>query len=245
MVRGIDLDGSNTNLDVIVPVVDLSRPTAMDFHAEAGHLYLADSQELKIRRQALSGSGDMSDFITEGLNNVMGLAVDWVGGNLYWTDEGLQAVYVASLSDPSSRRLLLFKNMTHPRSIIVDATSGVLFWSDWPSGPMMSAKWGKIDTAWMDGTNRRTIVEEDTLWPNGLTLDNVPGGRRRLFWCDSYLQKIESIDLETMERRTHISAKTHDISRPYGLAYHNQVRFHSTFRVTEKFHLLSYSWLYR
>jgi hypothetical protein len=59
--------------------------------------------------------GQTEDFITSGLNNVMGMAVDWVGGNLYWTDEGMQAIYVASLADSAKRRLLLFENMTHPR----------------------------------------------------------------------------------------------------------------------------------
>jgi hypothetical protein len=34
-----------------------------------------------------------------GLNNVMGLAVDWIGNNLFWTDEGLRAIFVTSLSD--------------------------------------------------------------------------------------------------------------------------------------------------
>jgi hypothetical protein len=36
-----------------------------------------------------------------GLNNVMGLAVDWIGNNLFWTDEGLRAIFVTSLSDSS------------------------------------------------------------------------------------------------------------------------------------------------
>jgi hypothetical protein len=51
IVRGIDLNQIDPDLEVMIPVVDLSRPTAMDIHAERGHLYLADSQELKIRRQ--------------------------------------------------------------------------------------------------------------------------------------------------------------------------------------------------
>jgi hypothetical protein len=31
----------------------------------------------------------------------MGLAVDWVGNNLYWTDEGLRAIFATSLYDSS------------------------------------------------------------------------------------------------------------------------------------------------
>ena len=36
--------------EVIVPMIDLARPTAMDYHAEKDHLYLADSEKLRIQR---------------------------------------------------------------------------------------------------------------------------------------------------------------------------------------------------
>ena len=117
IVRGIDL--READHDVIVPVVEITRPTAMDYHAGRGFLYLADSHRHKILRQKLD-AGTMEEFVTSGLNNVMGMAVDWVGKNLYWTDEGMQAVYVAGLGDGSKKRLLLHENMTHPRSLIVD-----------------------------------------------------------------------------------------------------------------------------
>ena len=64
--------------------------------------------------------GEIEEFVTSGLNNVMGMAVDWVGRNLYWTDEGMQAIYVAGLADGAKKKLLLHENMTHPRSVIVD-----------------------------------------------------------------------------------------------------------------------------
>ena len=45
------------DVEVIVPVVDLSRPTAMDVHAGIEgahtHLYIADSQRLTIERQGI------------------------------------------------------------------------------------------------------------------------------------------------------------------------------------------------
>ena len=97
----------------------------MDYHAEQGFLYLADSHRHKILRQKLD-LGTIEDFVTSGLNNVMGMAVDWVGKNLYWTDEGMQAIYVTGLRDGAKKRLLLHENMTHPRSVIVDPGRGFI-----------------------------------------------------------------------------------------------------------------------
>ena len=75
-MRGIDLHQADPQVDVITPVVEVTRPTAMDYHAERGFLYLADSHRHKILRQKLD-LGEIEDFVTSGLNNVMGMAVDW------------------------------------------------------------------------------------------------------------------------------------------------------------------------
>ena len=75
MVRGIPLGSQQTQTEVIIPMVDLSRPTAMDFHAKSNHLYLADSQRLKIERQDLE-LGTKEDFISKGLLIVLQFLVD-------------------------------------------------------------------------------------------------------------------------------------------------------------------------
>ena len=40
--------------------------------------------------------------------------------------------------------------------------SGLLYWTDWLSGPMVSSESGKIESAWMDGTHRKLIISENT-----------------------------------------------------------------------------------
>ncbi len=65
MVRGIPIETLEARTEVIIPMVDLSRPTAMDFHAKNNHLYLADSQKLKIERQNLD-TGTKEDFLSKG-----------------------------------------------------------------------------------------------------------------------------------------------------------------------------------
>lgn len=52
-----------------------------------------------------------------------GLAVDWLGQNLYWTDDGLKIISVAKL-DGTMRKVLVTENLIHPRDIEVDPVHG-------------------------------------------------------------------------------------------------------------------------
>lgn len=71
-------------------------------------------------------------FLTD-LDNVEGIAVDWIGNNLYWTNDGhRKTITVARLEKASqSRKTLLEGDMSHPRGIVVDPVNGydvVLFY---------------------------------------------------------------------------------------------------------------------
>ena len=106
----------------------------------------------------------------------MGMAVDWIGQNLYWTDEGLRGIFVADLKEASKRLLLISKDLVHPRSIVVDSANGVMYWANWPAGPpleneLKESTGGKIEVSWLDGSNRRPLVQDDLIWPNGLSID--------------------------------------------------------------------------
>lgn len=70
----------------------------------------------------------------------------------------------------------------------------MMYWSDWSSS---NAQNGKIETAWMNGDQRKVFVDTELQWPNGLTIDYF---NRKLYWCDSYLNKIERISLSGIDR---------------------------------------------
>ena len=50
-----------------------------------------------------------------------------------------------------------------------------MFWTDWGEDP-------KIERAWMNGEDRRVIVDTGMGWPNGIAVDKE---RARLYWNDA------------------------------------------------------------
>ena len=55
--------------------------------------------------------------------SIAGLAVDWVGRHLYWTDMQTQQIEVSSL-DGKWRMALLSDDLKYPRGIAVDPRDG-------------------------------------------------------------------------------------------------------------------------
>ena len=51
------------------------------------------------------------------------MAVDWLAGNIYWSEAMTGRMEVARL-DGTSRRVLLWDKDRNPRSIAVDASAG-------------------------------------------------------------------------------------------------------------------------
>ncbi|KFM73279.1 Prolow-density lipoprotein receptor-related protein 1, partial [Stegodyphus mimosarum] len=122
-IKGISLEPSGKQEDIMVPILGLNRPIAIDYDARTQFIYYSDVQRYVIERQKIDGT-QREVFLEKGLNNCEGLAIDWMGRNLYWTDEGLLAIYVAKLDDSSVKKRLIYDNMAHPKAIVVDPKRG-------------------------------------------------------------------------------------------------------------------------
>uniref|UniRef100_A0A3B4FEE2 Low-density lipoprotein receptor-related protein 2 n=1 Tax=Pundamilia nyererei TaxID=303518 RepID=A0A3B4FEE2_9CICH len=137
--------------------------------------------------------------------NPDGIAVDWVGRHIYWTDAGTNRIEVAKL-DGRYRKWLIHTDLNQPAAIVVNPSLGMMYWTDWGRNP-------RIESAWMDGQHRQVLVQEEDLgWPTGLTVDYLNGNR--IYWCDSKENIVESMKPDGTDRRIVISG---DIGHPYSL----------------------------
>lgn len=64
--------------------------------------------------------------MNSGLANAEGLAVDWMGQNLYWVESNLDQIEVARLNG-SFRRTLVAGDLDSPRAIALDPRYGCVF----------------------------------------------------------------------------------------------------------------------
>lgn len=53
-----------------------------------------------------------------------------------------------------------------------------LYFTDWGKNP-------RIERAWMDGQNRKVLIDRDLGWPNGLVIDKPT---RRMIWADARME---------------------------------------------------------
>ena len=70
----------------------------------------------------MNGSA-LEHVVDFGLDYPEGMAVDWVAHNMYWADTGRRRIEMSRL-DGTSRKVLVWKNGTSPRSIALDPPSG-------------------------------------------------------------------------------------------------------------------------
>uniref|UniRef100_UPI00358E1ABB prolow-density lipoprotein receptor-related protein 1 isoform X2 n=1 Tax=Myxine glutinosa TaxID=7769 RepID=UPI00358E1ABB len=224
MVRGMDITG-RTPHDFMIPIENLVNPRAIDFHAATETIYFADTTSLLLGRQKIDGS-ERETILKTNINQVEGIAVDWLGNNLYWTDDGLKSVSVARLEKASQAyKTLIEGGMTHPRAIVVDPPNGLMYWTDWEENHKDS-KTGKIERAWMDGSNRNIFVSSKTmLWPNSLSLDTE---NARMYWCDAFFDRIESVRLDGTDRKVVYDGP--ELNHPFGLTHHGNFLFWSEYR---------------
>ena len=189
------------NLD-FVPDPDEFSSVAIDYDPVEGFVYWSD-QLHGIFRSKLNGS-DVELIISEEISHPDGVAVDWIGRNIFWIDTGNDRIEVAKL-DGSSRKILISRDLDEPRDIALDPVNGWMYWSDWGEA-------AQIERAWMDGTHRSVIVTDEIGWPNGIAIDV---DLQHLYFCDAKLDRIDVVNTDGSGRRTIIEES---LSHPFGLS---------------------------
>lgn len=122
---------SPKNHNETIVVAGLLDAIAVDFSYEDGYIFWTDVSVKKIKRIRMTGrpnSRKVEDVVSVGLRKPEGLAVDWVGKKLYWTDRRADdwetnRIEVANF-DGSYRKLLFWTDLALPRAIAVDPLKG-------------------------------------------------------------------------------------------------------------------------
>ena len=107
--------------DAIVPVFGLRTAIGVDYDVKTQKLYFSNSGQLY--RIGFDGS-DMQTVQNESIGEVDGVAVDWVGRNLYWTDTRLKTISVSKLDGRYRRTLIRLDLENRPRAIVVHPNRG-------------------------------------------------------------------------------------------------------------------------
>ena len=98
------------------------------------------------------------------------------------------------------------------RAIALAPEDGLMFWSDWGQIP-------KIESTSMDGdpASRRTLVDSDIGWPNGLTLDHAS---KTLYWVDAKTHQISSADWRTGRNRRVVLGAEDALPQPFAVSFY-------------------------
>ncbi|XP_041633656.1 low density lipoprotein receptor a [Cheilinus undulatus] len=203
-VRKMTLDKSEYTR--VIP--RLKNVVAVDMNMASKEIYWSDISHKKIYKAPMDSADDTSHhstLINNGTDAPEGIAFDWVHGNLYWTDSIRSSISVVT-ADGSRRKTLFRRNLSKPRAIVVDPHRNFIYWTDWGNP-------AKIEKAGLNGGDRTALVTDNIEWPNGITLDLL---NQRLYWVDSKLHTLSSIDVQGGGRHTLIIDE-HNLAHPLGL----------------------------
>ncbi|XKL63596.1 hypothetical protein PGB90_005960 [Kerria lacca] len=196
--NGPEIKGYEVHNKRLLEVIENeNRIEAIDFDPLSEMIFWVDSYNRSIKRSymvnAMNGKvkiGFAQDLNMKGNSKPTGIAVDWVAGNLYWTEVDRSGQrqksgrIMVSTQDGRYRRSLITTGLELPTSIAVDPKLGKMFWTDAGDAP-------KIETSWLDGSKRRSLIVDRIRHPTGLTIDYTMD--HTLYWADTKLNTIESV----------------------------------------------------
>lgn len=104
-------------------IANLEDATALDFYYDDETLFWADVGLEEIKSMHINDSKTNRSVIYTGLMSPDGLACDWLGKKLYWTDSETNRIEVSNF-DGTHRKVLIWKDLDQPRAIALVPMDG-------------------------------------------------------------------------------------------------------------------------
>ena len=186
-IERVDLDGRNRT--TIVPSGGTYTPKQLHFDSVGRKLYWGDREGMRVMRCDLDGSkvetlvqtGQDGEDRRDETKWCVGVAVDHVGGHLYWTqkgpsDAGLGRILRAGIDVPAGESAahrsdieVVFKDLPEPIDLEIEHTTRTLYWTDRGDPPHGNT----VNRAALDdlGVNEPEIVAHHLMEGIGIALD--------------------------------------------------------------------------
>ena len=189
-IERVDLDGGNRRF--IVPEGGTFTPKQLHLEKKSGKLYWCDREGMRVMRANLDGSqvetlvqtGEGDADRRDPSNWCVGITVDPVMGQMYWTQKGADdsehgRIFRASIDTPRGQTPanrtdleVLFEGLPEPIDLELDLENRVLYWTDRGDPP----RGNSVSRTPIDGSLSQQIVVGHLMEGIGIALD-VPGGR--------------------------------------------------------------------
>ncbi|XP_060571898.1 low-density lipoprotein receptor-related protein 4-like, partial [Ruditapes philippinarum] len=195
-----------------IPITNISNPIAVDYDLLEERIFWTDVILAEINSISINGSGQKNILKSQG-SILDGLAIDSELRLLFYTDTGKHEIVKMKLAK-TEITVLFDSSVEKPRDIELDSSRRKLYWTDWGLN-------AKIETAYYDGTNRKTIVNTNLKWPNGIALDHEA---EIIYWCDGGTGNIEKSYIDGTNRQiVHRAPGSHF----FGLALYGDILFYT------------------
>ncbi|XP_047405620.1 prolow-density lipoprotein receptor-related protein 1-like [Sciurus carolinensis] len=194
------LDRKTGIYESLIPIK--SRPISVAYDLERSTYFWVD----EVLNVFVLGKPNFVPLYPE-LTAVNSISLDWSTGQLYWASS-FARVICAGLSDGRGYVKILEKDLV-PEQLVVFPEKKYLYWVNRGGTGVRT-----VESAGMDGSDRKVLAVLTTEEPLGLTLDHVTD---RLYWISEYKKSIETVKVDGSGRYSFPEIFLED-ENPVGLA---------------------------